>query len=116
MKVSVERMVVAVLAAIYVSVWAASLLVALQSHPDELLAPTGHGTLEASFMALGGITRPLGMLAQAVLDPAPRGRAGIVNLWCVAGVLGAIQWAAVGGIATLIWQQFRPQKTTLSLK
>jgi hypothetical protein len=116
MKVSVGRMAIVLLAAAYVLVWGSSLVVALQNHADEVLEPAGHGALETSFIVLSGITRPVGMLAHVILNPAPSGRAGIVVLWCVAGVLGAIQWTAVTGMAVLIWRQFRPRPTTLTLR
>ena len=116
MKVSAGRMAIVLLAAAYVSVWSASLVGALQDRANEVLGPGGHGALETSFMVLSGITRPFGLLAHVILNPVPPGRAGIVALWCVAGVLGAIQWTAVTAIAVLIWQQFRPRPTTLPLR
>ncbi len=67
-------------------------------------------------MALVAITQPLGLLAGVFLAPiAPSGRAGIVLLWCAAGVLGAIQWTAVAAVAAALWRQFRPHRTTLHL-
>jgi hypothetical protein len=116
MKIHIGRVVAVALAATWVLLWSGSLAVALQDHSHEVVGPAGHGSFEAAFMTLVGITQPLGLLAGVVLGQGPSGRAGIVLVWCVAGLLGAIQWAGVGVIAVATWRQFRPQRTTLRLR
>jgi hypothetical protein len=117
MKLRVSRWMFFVAATAYVTLWAGSLSVALFAHPDEALGPTGHGSLEAAYQVLVGITAPLGLLAGLVLAAfEPPGRLGILLAWCGAGALGAIQWLAILAVARAAWAQFRPCTTDLRLR
>jgi hypothetical protein len=117
MKTKLGRWIAVLAGLTYVAAWAASLVVALRDHSREVLPPDGHGTLEAAYMTLVGITQPLGLLAGPLLAPVePSGRPGTVLLWCVAGILGALQWIGVATVVRTVWTQFWPTRTTLHLK
>ncbi len=117
MNLPIRRAAILLVASGYGVAWAGSLAVALQDHSGDVAGPQGHGAFETAGMVLVGITQPLGMLAAPLLGNGSSGRGGIVLFWCVAGLLGAIQWAGIAAAGAAIWGQFRPQRaTTLDLK
>jgi hypothetical protein len=117
MKLGVSRWILVLIACAYLAIWSASLVVALLADPREALGPSGHGTLEAAYMTLVGISAPLGLLAFQILATfEPSGRLGIVFAWCGAGFLGAIQWLAILAVARAIWEHYRPPSAGLSVK
>ena len=100
-----------------------------REHPD--LGPKGLGesgsynarefempqaVADQALATLIAITQPLGLLAAALLGSATSGRAGIILFWCVAGILGAIQWTGITAVGVLLWQHFHPDRSALDLR
>jgi hypothetical protein len=116
-KPTASRCATAALGALYFVVWAASLLWALRGDSSEFGRPGGHSSLEVAYFTLVGITQPLGLLAGVLLSSwAPSGRIGITLFWCVAGLLGAMQWLAIALAVRGVWRVFRPSSTSLDLR
>ncbi len=117
MKIRLGRWLAAAAATTYLVVWGWSLIVALGDHSHEPLPADGHGMLEGAYMVLVGITQPLGLLGgTALASLGVSGPGGTVLLWCISGVLGAVQWIGVIAVLRAVWLQFRHRRMTLHIK